>query len=69
MVFGSLIHEDCFTLWSDVDIAAWGISPLDTFHAMGEIRELDENIEINLIDINICQASLLEKILQEGKVI
>ncbi|MEB3122212.1 MAG: nucleotidyltransferase domain-containing protein [Snowella sp.] len=48
MVFGSLIHEDCFTLWSDVDIAAWGISPLDTFHAMGEIRELDESIEINL---------------------
>lgn len=69
MVFGSLIHEDCFTLWSDVDIAAWGISPLDTFNAMGEIRELDENIEINLIDINICQASLLERILQEGKVI
>ena len=69
MVFGSLIHEDCFTLWSDVDIAAWGISPLDTFNAMGEVRELDESIEINLVDINICQSSLLERILQEGKVI
>jgi len=69
MVFGSLIHQDCFTLWSDVDIAAWGLSPIDTFTAMGEVRELDESIEINLVDMNICQASLLEKILQEGKVI
>ena len=65
MVFGSLIHEDCFTLWSDVDIAAWGLSTLDTFKAMGEVRELDESIEIKLIDINVCQASLLERILKE----
>lgn len=69
MVFGSLIHEDCFTLWSDVDMAAWGLSTLDTFKAMGEVRELDESIEINLVDINVCQSSLLERILQEGKVI
>jgi predicted nucleotidyltransferase len=69
MVFGSLIHQDCFTVWSDVDIAAWGLSTLDTFKAMGEVRELDESIEINLIDINIFQSSLLERILQEGKVI
>ena len=69
MVFGSLIHEDCFTLWSDIDIAAWGISPLDTFKAMGEVRELDESIEINLVDINVCQSFLLERILEEGKVI
>ena len=69
MVFGSLIHEDCFTLWSDVDMAAWGLSTLDTFKAIGEVRELDESIEINLVDINVCQSSLLERILQEGKVI
>ena len=27
MEFGSLVHEGCFTPWSDVDIAAWGIRP------------------------------------------
>jgi predicted nucleotidyltransferase len=69
MVFGSLIHEDCFTLWSDIDIAAWGISPLDTFKAIGEVRELDDTIEINLFDSETCQPELVEKILQEGKIV
>jgi len=69
MVFGSLLHEDCFNLWSDVDIAAWGISPEDTFKAIGEVRELDNSIEVNLVDINVCQPKLLNKILREGRVI
>jgi len=30
VVFGSLVHKGMFTLWSDVDIAAWGIQPRDT---------------------------------------
>lgn len=67
MVFGSLIHENCFTLWSDVDIAAWGILSQDTFKAIGEVRELDKTIEINLVDIETCKPELLEKILREGK--
>lgn len=67
IVFGSLIHENCFTLWSDVDIAAWGILPQDTFKAIGEVRELDKTIEINLVDIETCKPELLEKILREGR--
>jgi hypothetical protein len=27
-VFGSLVHEEWFTRWSDVDIAAWDINPI-----------------------------------------
>ena len=61
------MHEDCFTLWSDVDIAAWGILPQDTFKAIGEVRELDKSIEINLVDIETCKPELLEKILREGR--
>ncbi len=67
MVFGSLVHKNCFTLWSDVDIAAWGISPQDTFRAMGTVRDLAENIELNLVDVGACQPELIQKILQEGK--
>jgi predicted nucleotidyltransferase len=67
MIFGSILHENCFTLWSDVDIAAWGISPTETFQAMGEVRELDDTIEINLVDINACSQQLKDKISQEGK--
>ncbi|MDJ0510468.1 MAG: nucleotidyltransferase domain-containing protein [Crocosphaera sp.] len=67
MVFGSILNENCFNLASDVDIAAWGISPTDTFQAMGELRELDDEIEVNLVDINACSQQLKDKILQEGR--
>lgn len=68
VVFGSLLESERFNLWSDVDIAAWGISPEDTFQAIGEVKELDETIEVNLVDVETCQSELLEKILKEGKV-
>ena len=67
MVFGSILNKKCFNLASDVDIAAWGISPTDTFQAMGGLRELDDEIEVNLVDINACSQQLKEKILQEGR--
>jgi predicted nucleotidyltransferase len=65
-VFGSLLHEARFTEWSDIDIAAWGIAPDQTFHAIGTVFELDSTIEINLVDVNICSPSLLKKIEEEA---
>ena len=44
VVFGSLIHAGCFTRWSDVDIAAWGIAPHDTFRAIGAVHDLATDI-------------------------
>ncbi len=66
MVFGSLVDEERFTLWSDVDIAAWGISPQDTFTAMGTLWDLDEEIEVNLVDVGVCRSHILKAILEEG---
>ena len=66
MVFGSLIRNDCFTLWSDVDIAAWGISPDETLRAMEAVRDLDEAIEVNLVDVKTCTPTLLTNIEREG---
>ncbi|RMF84162.1 MAG: nucleotidyltransferase domain-containing protein [Nitrospinota bacterium] len=66
VVFGSLVHEGCFTPWSDVDIAAWGIRPQDTFQAIGAVMDLDSEIEMNLVDVAICRPSLLAVIEQEG---
>ncbi len=66
VVFGSLVHEGCFTPWSDVDIAAWGLRPEDTFRALGAVQDLDADIELNLIDINACSTSLLAVIEAEG---
>jgi predicted nucleotidyltransferase len=67
VVFGSLIHPGCFNQWSDVDIAAWGIPADLTLRAMGAVLELDNKIEINLVDVNTCQASLLVVIEREGQ--
>src|SRR4029453_4943345 len=66
MVFGSLVRAGCFTLWSDVDIAAWGLSPQDTFRAIGVVLELDTTIAINLVDVGTCRPELLASIEQEG---
>lgn len=66
VVFGSLVHEGGFTRWSDIDIAAWGLSAGDTFRAMGAVMDLDEPFEINLVDVQTCSASLLKAIEQEG---
>jgi predicted nucleotidyltransferase len=66
MVFGSLVRAGCFTPWSDVDIAAWGLSPNDTFRAIGAVMDLDIAIAINLVDVGTCRPELLAAIEQEG---
>jgi len=66
VVFGSLVHQGCFTPWSDVDIAAWGIQPQDTFRAIGLVMDIDAEIDLNLVDVGACSASLLTTIEREG---
>lgn len=66
VVFGSLVHPGWFTPWSDVDIAAWGIKPEDTFRAIGVVMDLDTDIAINLVDVGACSASLLQTIERDG---
>lgn len=66
VVFGSLLHESRFTEWSDVDIAAWGIAPDQTFRAIGTVMDLDPSFEINLVDVTTCRPSLLKAIEEEA---
>ena len=66
VVFGSLVYEGSFTPWSDVDIAAWGIAPQDTFQAIGAVMDLSTEIEVNLVDVNTCRPSLLTIVEQDG---
>jgi len=65
-VFGSLAHKEAFTPWSDVDIAAWGIHPDDTWQAVGAVMDLDAEIEINLVDVSTTRPSVLAAIEREG---
>lgn len=66
VVFGSLAHGSGFTRWSDVDVAAWGIAPEDTFQAIGAVMDLETEISVNLVDVNTCRPSLLKVIEQAG---
>jgi predicted nucleotidyltransferase len=66
VVFGSLVHPGCFTPWSDVDVAAWGLRPEDTFRAIGVAMDVDPEIAVNLVDVTACAASLRRAIEHEG---
>ena len=66
VAFGSLVQKAGFTPWSDVDVAAWGIAPEDTFQAIGIISELDTAVPVNLVDVNTARPSLLEVIERDG---
>lgn len=66
VVFGSLVRDYGFTQWSDVDIAAWGIAPTDTFRAIGAVMDLDAEIAVNLVDINTAHPTLLASIERDG---
>ncbi len=66
MVFGSLTHPGRFTLWSDVDLAAWGLTPANWLKAIGAVRSLSSEIELNLVDVTCCSPELLTAIEREG---
>ena len=66
VVFGSLVHPGCFTRWSDIDLAAWGIALDDTLCAIGAVMDLETPYEINLVDIQTARPAILKVIEQEG---
>jgi len=66
VVFGSVARGVGFTRWSDVDIAAWGLAPEDTFRAIGAVMDLDTEIMVNLVDVKTARPSLLSSIEREG---
>jgi len=66
VAFGSLVQKVGFTRWSDVDVAAWGIAPEDTFQAIGIISELDTSVPVNLVDVKTAKPALLDAIERDG---
>lgn len=66
VVFGSLVQPGMFNLHSDVDLAAWGIQPEDTFRAIGAVQDLSSEIELNLVDVAVARPSVYRAILAQG---
>ncbi|MFO7877630.1 MAG: nucleotidyltransferase domain-containing protein [Desulfovermiculus sp.] len=67
VLFGSLTQPETFTRWSDVDIAAWGLSAENFLKAMNDVASLDSEIEINLVDTATAKSTLLEYIQTHGQ--
>ena len=57
-LFGSTLHQDRFTPWSDVDIAVWGLAPADTFKAVAAVTWLDEEIAVDMVDVTTCRPAV-----------
>jgi predicted nucleotidyltransferase len=67
VVFGSLAHKAWFTLWSDVDLAVWGIPPDRFYPAVAAVTELSSDVTIDLIDPeDACRPSLRVAIERDG---
>lgn len=66
VAFGSLIQLDRFTRWSDVDLAAWGLTAANWLKASGAVRALADDLDLNLVDVSCCSPELLEVIEREG---
>lgn len=64
--FGSILRPESFSLWSDLDIAAWGLTPRNWLKASAAVRALSDEIELNLVDIDTCSDSLLRVIQRDG---
>ncbi len=65
-IFGSLTHSDRFTRWSDVDLAAWGLTAANWLKASAAVRALARDIEINLVDVSCCAPELLAAVERDG---
>lgn len=68
LVFGSLLDAQRFSESSDVDIAAYDIPPHKVFEAMGEVWTVgvSKGIAVNLFDVAMCHAELVDSIMREG---
>jgi len=51
---GSLLEPNCFSRYSDIDIAIEGFNKNDFFSIYGDLEELLETENIDLIDLKHC---------------
>lgn len=65
-VFGSLVHDETFGLWSDIDLAAWEIPPELFYSAVGTVTGFSPSFKVDLVDVGECGPTLRRIIEQEG---
>ena len=65
ILFGSLARGG-YTRWSDIDLAAWGIPPVNFFKAVAFATGFSKIWKVDLVDGEDCSKSLHDVILNEG---
>ncbi len=68
MLYGSLARGD-FTVWSDIDIAVWGIPVADFYRAVAFATGVSDKWKIDVVDGEDCPGNLQASILEEGIVL
>jgi predicted nucleotidyltransferase len=66
VAFGSLARREWFTLWSDIDLAAWGIPAQDFYRAVAKVTGISPDFEVDLVDPESCRPALRRVIEREG---
>lgn len=67
VAFGSIVHRDCFTPWSDIDLAVWGIPAHQFYQAVAAVTGLSPDFKVDVVDAEDCAMSLRQIIESEGK--
>jgi predicted nucleotidyltransferase len=65
MLFGSLARGG-YSQWSDIDLAVWGIPPVEFFKAVSFATGFSETWKVDLVDGEDCSKGLQDVILKEG---
>ena len=65
VLFGSVTRAD-FSLWSDIDLAVWGISSADYFRAVAYATSFSRIFKVDLVAAEDCSPSLLQHLIQNG---
>ncbi len=66
ILFGSLATNIGFSEYSDIDLAAWGISAHEFYRAVATVTGISTTFKIDLIDPDTCPPSLKEAIISQG---
>ena len=66
VLFGSLASQDGFTLWSDIDLAVFGMAADRFYAAVAAVTGLSPEFKIDLVDAETCKPSLREAIDRDG---
>jgi hypothetical protein len=66
MMVAVLTLKDLYHLYSDLDIAVWGLDEKHYYRAVAKLLELDPAERVDLVRIEDAQDSLRDVIHQEG---